>query len=324
MAIDKNSKIYVAGHRGMVGSAIVRKLKALGFTNLVMKNRRELDLINQQSVENFFKIEKPEYVFICAAKVGGINANNIYRAEFIYENIQIQNNLIHFSHISRVKKLIFMGSSCIYPRNCPQPIKEEYLLTDILENTNEPYAIAKIAGIKMCENYYKQYGDLFFSIMPTNTYGPKDNYDLESSHVLPALLRKFHEAKIQKKNEVMIWGSGKPLREFIYVDDIADAAIFTMNLDFKELYKAGLSHLNVGSSIEVSIYDLAKLISNEIEYSGKIKFNPSKPDGTPRKIMDSSRLNNLGWKNFFSLKEGVKMTYSFFKDEYAAKWANDQ
>lgn len=322
MDFNLNSKIYIAGHNGMVGSSVVRSLISKGFKNLIMKNRSDLDLINQEDVHNFFKKEKPEFVIICAAKVGGINANNELRANFIYENIQIQNNLIHFSHTSKVNKLIFMGSSCIYPRNCSQPIKEEYLLSGKLEHTNEPYAVAKIAGIKMCESYYRQYNDSFFSIMPTNTYGPNDNYDLNSSHVLPALVRKVHEAKIGSLNEVTVWGTGKPLREFIYVDDLADAAIHIMNLDFNKLYKDGLTHINVGSSIELTIYELAKLISDEIGYDGTIKFDFSKPDGTPRKIMDSSKLNNLGWKNSFSIEQGIKETYKSFLKEYPIKWKN--
>ena len=296
----------------MVGSAIVKHLRNRNYNSLILKSRKELDLTNQNDVQSFYKKYKPEFVFICAAKVGGVQANNTYRAQFIYENLQIQNNLIHFAHVNGVKKLLFMGSSCIYPRDCPQPIKEEYLLSGYLEKTNEPYAIAKIAGIKMCENYYHQYGSHFFSIMPTNAYGPNDNYNLETSHVLPALIRKFHEAKINNNNYVTLWGSGTPLREFIYVDDIADASIFIMNIDFNKLYKSFVNHINVGSGIEISIMNLAKIIANKIDYKGDIRLDTTKPDGTPRKIMDSSRLQDLGWIARVSLEKGIDLAYNSF------------
>ena len=310
-----NSKIYVAGETGMVGSAIVRALKKNGFNNLVFTTYPQFDLINQEKTEKFFADNRPEYVFIVAAKVGGINANNTYRAQFIYENLMIQNNIIHFSYKYGVKKLLFFGSSCIYPRNISQPMKEDSLLTGILEPTNEPYAIAKIAGIKMCENYFRQYGCDFFSIMPTNAYGPNDNYNLETSHVLPALIRKFHEAKASNKQEVILWGTGKPLREFIFVDDIADAALYVMNLNFSELYKQGLTHLNVGSGKELSIFDLAKKIAKTIDYQGKIEYDTSMPDGAPRKLMDVTLLKNLGWEARVELDVGLGLAYESFLEK---------
>lgn len=308
--MNKTSKIYVAGHKGMVGSAIVRNLSSKGYHNLVFTPHSKYDLTNQKTVADFFKKEKPEYVIDAAAKVGGINANNTLRAQFIYENLMIQNNIIHQSYLNGVKKLLFLGSSCIYPKMASQPLKEEYLLTGELEETNEPYAIAKIVGIKMCENYFRQYGSHFFSIMPTNAYGPNDNYDLETSHVLPALIRKFHEAKINNSKEVVLWGTGKPLREFIYVDDIADAAVFVMDLDFGELYESGISQLNVGSGKEISISDLAQLIGQIVGYRGQIKYDTTKPDGTSRKLMDITRLNNLGWKAKTPIEKGLKLVYT--------------
>lgn len=296
----------------MVGSAMLRLLRHHRYSNLIYKSRRDLDLLNQQAVNHFFQIEKPEFVFICAAKVGGIHANNTLRAEFLYENLQIQNNLIHAAYLNNTKKLLFLGSSCIYPKNSLQPIKEEYLLSGFLENTNEPYAIAKIAGIKLCENYFHQYKSNFFSIMPTNAFGPNDNYNLETSHVFPALIRKIHEAKINEKKSITLWGSGSPLREFIYVDDIANAAFFTMKQNFKKLYESGITHLNVGTQKEISIKELANLISKVLQYNGKIKYDLSKPDGTPRKVMDSSKINSLGWKPKFDIAEGIQLTYKAF------------
>lgn len=314
--MNKDSKIYIAGETGMVGSAIVRKLKQHGYSNFVFTTYPEYDLINQKITNDFFSKNSPEYVFVAAARVGGINANNIFRAQFIYENLMIQNNIIHAAHVHEVKKLLFLGSSCIYPRNCTQPMKEEYLLTGPLESTNEPYAIAKIAGIKMCESYFRQYGDPFFSIMPTNSYGPKDNYNLETSHVLPALIKKFHDAKISKANEVILWGTGKPFREFVYVDDIADAAVFVMNLDFGSLYDKGLCHLNVGSGSEISIADLALMISRIVGFEGDLIYDDTMPDGTPRKIMDTSQLKKMGWESSTSLEEGIKLAYNWFINNY--------
>ena len=306
--MNKSAKIYVAGHRGMVGSAIVRKLKSQGFNNIVSRKSAELDLRNQQAVADFFAEEKPEYVFLAAAKVGGINANNVYRAEFLYDNLMIESNIIHQSHEHGVKKLLFLGSSCIYPKMAPQPLKEEYLLTDSLEYTNEPYAIAKIAGIKLCENYRKQYGSNFISAMPTNLYGPNDNYDLQNSHVLPALLRKFHEAKLEGKAEVEIWGSGTPKREFLHVDDLAEACIHLMK-DYD-----GEEWFNIGTGEDISIKDLALMIKDIVGFEGELKFNTSKPDGTPRKLMDVSKINATGWKHRIGLREGIEAVYSEVKE----------
>lgn len=298
-----NSKIYIAGHNGMVGSAILRALKAKGFTNFILRSSKELDLRNQEAVNSFFQNEQPEYVFLAAAKVGGIQANNIYRGEFLYDNLMIQNNVIHAAYINKVKKLLFLGSSCIYPKLAPQPLKEEALLTGLLEPTNEPYAIAKIAGIKMCEAYRSQYGCNFVSVMPTNLYGPNDNYNLNNSHVLPALLRKFHEAKINDEPTVTVWGSGSPLREFLHADDMANACLFVM-----ENY-SGSDFLNIGSGKEISIKDLALLIKNIVGYTGELVFDSSKPDGTPRKLMDVSRLKDLGWTYKIELETGIKQVY---------------
>jgi GDP-L-fucose synthase len=310
----KNKKIYLAGHNGMVGSAILREFKKQGYENLIHKDLSELDLRKQSDVENFFKENKPEIVVVAAAKVGGILANNTYRAEFLYDNLMIEANLIHSAYVNKVEKLVFLGSSCIYPKLAPQPLKEEYLLSNYLEFTNEPYAMAKIAGIKLCENYYRQYGCNFISAMPTNLYGPYDNFNLETSHVLPALIRKFHETKIHQLESVTIWGSGKPLREFLYVEDLAEAIVFMMSqIDAKDLYENGITHLNVGSGKDISITDLAKLISKIIGFDGKIIYDSSKPDGTPRKLMDVSRINSLGWKYKTELKDGVIKTYDFFK-----------
>ncbi|MFZ9848798.1 MAG: GDP-L-fucose synthase family protein, partial [Flavobacteriales bacterium] len=296
--MEKSAKIYVAGHRGMVGSAIVRKLQKEGFNNIITRTSKDLDLTNQQAVSDFFAKEKPEYVFLAAAKVGGIHANNIYRADFIYQNLMIECNVIHQSYVHGVKKLLFLGSSCIYPKNAPQPIKEEYLLTSVLEETNEPYALAKIAGLKMCENYKRQYGCNFISGMPTNLYGPNDNYDLNNSHVLPAILRKFHEAKEANAPSVEIWGTGKPRREFLHVDDLADACLFLM-----EKYD-GLQLVNIGYGEDVSIGELAELVKKTTGFTGAITNNTSKPDGTMKKLMDCSFLNNLGWKPKIDLAIG--------------------
>lgn len=304
--MDKQSKIYVAGHNGMVGSSIFRKLKHEGFYNIITKSSKELDLINQESVNIFFSKYKPEYVFLAAAKVGGIHANNTYRAEFLYQNLMIEANVIHAAHQMDVKKLLFLGSTCIYPKLAPQPLKEEYLLSGYLEPTNEPYAIAKIAGIKLCETYREQYEKNFISIMPTNLYGPNDNYDLQNSHVLPALIRKFHEAKINQKKYVEIWGSGKPLREFLHVDDLADACYFLMqNYNQKET-------INVGTGKDISIKELAHLIKEIIGFNGDLKFNTAMPDGTHRKLLDVSKLESLGWNFKISLKEGIKNAYDDF------------
>lgn len=309
----KQKKIYIAGHTGMVGSAITRELNKSGYKNLVMKDLDELDLRNQSEVNKFYEEEKPELVIVAAAKVGGILANNTYRAEFIYDNLMIEANLIHASHINKVEKLIFLGSSCIYPKLAPQPLKEEYLLTNYLEYTNEPYAVAKIAGIKLCESYYKQYGSNFYSIMPTNMYGPNDNFNLETSHVLPALIRKIHEAKETKSDAVVLWGSGRPMREFLYVEDLADAMIFLIeNIEAKDIYENGITHLNIGTGIDVTINDLAFLIADIVGFKGKIEYDSSKPDGTPRKLLDVTRLNNLGWKYKTELKDGIIKAYESF------------
>lgn len=304
--MEKQAKIYVAGHRGMVGSAIYRKLKEQGFENIVVRTSKELDLRDQQAVKEFFETEKPEYVFLAAAKVGGIMANNVYRADFIYENLAIQNNVIHYAHENDAKKLMFLGSSCIYPKMAPQPLKEDYLLTGTLEPTNEPYAIAKIAGIKMVESYRLQYDDNYISVMPTNLYGINDNYHPENSHVLPALIRKFHEAKINNSPTVNIWGSGNPLREFMYADDLADACVFLM-----ENYN-DLQFVNIGVGEDISIRDLAELIKEVVGFQGELEFDSSKPDGTPRKLMDVSKLHSLGWKAKTSLKDGIKLAYEDF------------
>lgn len=304
--MEANSKVYIAGYRGMVGSAITRHLKQEGFNNIVTRTSSELDLKNQQAVTDFFAKEKPEYVFLAAAKVGGIVANNTYRAEFLYDNLMIESNIIHAAWQQGVKKLLFLGSSCIYPKLAPQPLKEEYLLTGLLEPTNEPYAIAKIAGIKLCEAYRDQYGCNFIAAMPTNLYGPGDNYHLQNSHVIPALIRKFHEAKQANAPAVEIWGTGTPLREFMHADDLAGACIFLMKNYDEKLF------VNIGTGEEVSIKQLALLVKEVVGFEGEIKFDTSKPDGTPRKLMDSSRLHNMGWKHSTTLKEGLKKTYPLF------------
>lgn len=307
--MNKDSRIYVAGHRGMVGSAIVRKLEKEGFSNLILRKSSQLDLRNQSAVEKFFEEEKPEFVFLAAAKVGGIQANNVFKAEFIYDNLMIQNNVIHYSWKLGVKKLLFLGSSCIYPKYAEQPLKEESLLSGQLEPTNEPYAIAKIAGIKMCESYRFQYNANFISAMPTNLYGPNDNYDLHNSHVLPALIRKFHTAKVKGDSFVEIWGSGTPRREFLHVDDLADACFFLMeNYNEKEF-------VNVGVGEDITIKDLALLVKEIVGFEGELRFNAEKPDGTPRKLMDVSRLNSFGWKAQIGLREGITSVYQGVKDE---------
>lgn len=311
--MELNSKIYIAGHRGMVGSAIMRNLQQKGYTNIVTRTSTELDLRNQQQVADFFANEKPEFVFLAAAKVGGIQANNIYRADFLYENLMIQNNVIHQSFVNKVTKLLFLGSSCIYPKLAPQPLKETSLLTGLLEGTNEPYAIAKIAGIKMCESYKRQYGCNFISVMPTNMYGPNDNYNLANSHVLPALIRKFHDAKENNLPFVEMWGTGTPMREFLHADDLGDACVYLMN------NYNGETFVNIGSGTDLTIKDLALLIKDIVGYKGEIKHDLTKPDGTPRKLMDVSYLHSLGWKHKIELPEGIKMVYEDFKKKEGVK-----
>lgn len=307
--MDKQSKIYVAGHRGMVGSAIVRNLKDNGYTNIIGKTSKELNLMRQDEVERFFEVEKPDYVFLAAAKVGGIHANNTYPAEFIYNNLMIESNIIHSAYKSGVKKLLFLGSSCIYPKMAPQPIKEEYLLSGPLEPTNEAYAIAKIAGIELCKFYRRQYGCDFISAMPTNLYGINDNFDLETSHVMPALIRKFHEATMNGDREVVMWGTGKPKREFLYVDDLADACVHLMNNYSDE------THVNVGTGEDVEIRELAQIIKKVVGYEGEIVNDLSKPDGTPRKLLDVSLLESTGWKYRTELKDGITKVYDWYKGE---------
>ena len=302
--MEKQSKIYIAGHRGMVGSALLRRLQKEGYSNFCFSSSAELDLRDQKAVRFFFQNEKPDYVFLAAAKVGGIHANNSYRAEFLYDNLMIESNLIHFSYESGVKKLLFLGSSCIYPKLAPQPLKEEYLLTGRLEHTNEPYAIAKIAGIKMCDAYRSQYGCNFISAMPTNLYGPNDNYDLNNSHVLPALLRKFHEAKQKREKQVVVWGTGAPRREFLHVDDLADACYFLM----QHYNEEGL--VNIGIGEDISIKELAETIKQIVGFDGELVFDSTKPDGTPRKLLDVSKLNHLGWKPTISFHEGIRKVYA--------------
>ena len=315
--LNKKDKIFVAGHNGMVGSAIVRNLKANGYANILTKDRSDLDLTHQDAVKEYIRDEKPDLVINCAAKVGGIHSNNVYRADFIYSNLQIQNNLIHFSHLYGVKKLLFLGSSCIYPKFTDQPIREEYLLRSPLEPTNEPYAISKIAGIKMCESYYKQYGSDFMAVMPCNQYGPNDNYHPENSHVLPALLRRFHEAVLNNEKELLVWGTGRAKREFLHVDDLASACLFVLeNIKAENIYNLNISHLNVGSGTDISISDLAYLLAEVTKYRGKIKFELDKPDGTLEKLMNSKRINLMGWQPKISLLEGIEKTYEDFKNNY--------
>lgn len=308
--MNLDAKIYVAGHRGLVGSAIVRNLEAKGYKNIIYRTHKELDLTNQESVRRFFEEEKPEYVFLAAAKVGGIHANNTYPADFIYDNLMIQNNVIKAAHDFKVKKLLFLGSTCIYPKMAPQPIKEEYLLTGSLEETNEAYAVAKIAGLEMCKFFKRQYGDNFISCMPTNLYGPNDNFDLKNSHVLPALIRKFHEAKVNNSEAVEVWGTGTPLREFLYVDDMADACVFLMeNYD-------GEQHVNIGTGEEVSIRELAETVKEVVGFDGELVFNTEMPDGTPRKLTTVDKLHGLGWKHKVSLDKGIRLAYNWFLENY--------
>lgn len=307
--IDKSAKVYIAGHRGLVGSAIMRRLMIGGYTNLIGRSHADLDLLDQRATNTFFETEKPEYVFLAAAKVGGIHANNTYPAEFIYENLTVQNNIFHAARAQGAKWLCFLGSSCIYPRDCPQPIKEEYLLAGPLEPTNEPYAIAKIAGIELCNLYNKDQGTRFVSVMPTNLYGPNDTYDLANSHVLPALIRKAHEAKCRGDSEYVVWGSGNPMREFLYVDDMADACFFLLDNDVNEgIY-------NIGSGTDVTIRELAETVMDVIGFKGKITFDTSKPDGTPRKLLDVSRMANLGWKAKTNLRDGIALAYKDFMEK---------
>jgi len=311
--MQSNAKIYIAGHRGMVGSAILRNLQKKGFKNFILKSSAELDLRDQKQVNDFFTSEKPEYVFLAAAKVGGIHANNVFRADFLYENLMIQNNVIHAAYEYKVTKLMFLGSSCIYPKLAPQPLKEDYLLSGYLEDTNEPYAIAKIAGIKLCESYQRQYGCNFISVMPTNLYGPNDSYNLNNSHVLPALIRKFHEAKEHKSSFVEIWGTGTPLREFLHADDLGDACVFLMQ------NYSGTQHVNIGTGSDLSIKELAVMVQKIVGYTGEIKHDLSKPDGTPRKLMDVSFVHSLGWKHSIDLEEGIKQVYEDFKKKENVK-----
>jgi GDP-L-fucose synthase len=312
--MEKKAKIYIAGHTGMVGSSILRTLKEKGYEKFIFTPFPEYDLTNQKTVQDFFEREKPEYVFDAAAKVGGILANDTYRGQFIYDNLMIQNNLIHNAHEFGTKKLLFLGSSCIYPRNCDQPMKEEYLLTGILEQTNEPYAIAKIAGIKMCESYFRQYGSNFISVMPTNLFGPGDNFNLKTSHVVPALIRKFHEAKVAGSGSVEVWGTGNPRREFLYVDDMAAACIYLMeNINAADMFGSCITHINIGRGTDISISSLAKLVADVVGFTGKINYDSSKPDGTPRKLLDVSRLKKMGWKNKIDLREGLERSYSWFE-----------
>ena len=313
--MELNSNIYIAGHKGMVGSAILRNLQEKGYKNFLLKTSSELDLKKTQQVDEFFETEKPDYVFLAAAKVGGIQANNRYRADFLYDNLMIQTNIIHASFVNKVKKLLFLGSSCIYPKLAPQPLKEDYLLSGYLEDTNEPYAIAKIAGIKLCESYFRQHGCNFFSVMPTNLYGKNDNYDLNNSHVLPALIRKFHHAKENNLPFLEIWGTGSPLREFLNADDLSDACVFLMR------NYNGHKHVNIGTGTDISIKDLALLIQKTTGYTGELKYDLSKPDGTPRKLLDVNLLNNLGWKHKISLEEGIKLVYEdYIKNKNVKTW----
>ncbi|MCM2397198.1 GDP-L-fucose synthase [Rhizobium sp. S95] len=304
--MDKNAKIYVAGHRGMVGSAIVRRLRASGYTNIVTRTHNELDLVNQSAVTDFLLHEKPEYIFMAAAKVGGIHANNVYRADFIYQNLMIEANVVEAAHQADVQRMLFLGSSCIYPRDCPQPIREEYLLTAPLESTNEPYAIAKIAGLKLCESYNRQHNRHYNSVMPTNLYGPNDNYDLNNSHVLPALIRKAHEAKLRGDSQLVVWGSGRPMREFLYVDDMADACVFLMETGIDE------GPLNIGTGEDVTVRQLAETVMEVVGFGGEIVYDGSKPDGTPRKLLSVEKMKSYGWTAQTSLKAGIALTYADF------------
>lgn len=316
--LNYNDKIYIAGHRGLVGSALVRQLRARGFSNLLCRTHNDLNLTNQDAVDKFFEIEKPDYVIIAAAKVGGIHANNTYPADFIYQNIMIQTNIIHAAYKNNVKRLLFLGSSCIYPKNAEQPMQEEALLTDLLEPTNEPYAIAKIAGIKLCESYNRQFGTDFRSAMPTNLYGINDNFHPENSHVIPGLMRRFHEAKINNDPEVTIWGTGNAMREFLYVDDMAEGSLFILELDkniYKENTSLSLSHINVGTGKDITIRELAETMKEVIGFDGKLFFDTTKPDGPPKKLIDVTRLSNMGWKFNVNLKKGLGITYKWFLSE---------
>jgi len=316
--VDKDSRIYIAGHRGLVGSAIVRALKKQGFTNLITRTHKELDLVNQQAVGDFFKQEKPDFVILAAAKVGGIYANNVYPADFIYQNIMIEANVIHSSYKHKVKRLLFLGSTCIYPKAVKQPMREDALLTDVLEPTNEPYALAKIAGIKLCESYNRQYGTDFRSVMPTNLYGINDNFHPENSHVIPALMRRFHEAKINNDAEVVVWGSGKAIREFLYVDDMAQASLFLLTLD-EQTYQANtkpmLSHINVGTGVDITIREMAQTMKQVVGFKGKLVFDTTKPDGAPRKLIDVARLSKMGWQYSVALEEGLAQTYQWYLEQ---------
>ena len=318
--LQKSDKIYVAGHRGLVGSAIVRQLESRGFTNLLMRTHKELDLTNQAQVQAFFQKEQPDYVILAAAKVGGIHANNTYPADFIYQNMMIEANVINSAYENKVKRLLFLGSTCIYPKAVEQPMREDALLTDILEPTNEPYALSKIAGIKLCESYNRQHGTDFRSVMPTNLYGINDNFHLENSHVIPALIQKFHQAKINNDEEVVVWGTGEAMREFLYIDDMAEASLFIMELDEKT-YKSNtqptLSHINIGTGKDITIREVAELIKEVVGYKGKIIFDTTKPDGAPRKLINISRLESMGWKYSMDLKHGLKKTYKWYKKEIA-------
>lgn len=316
--MKKDSKIYIAGHQGMVGSAIVRNLKAKGYHSIITASREEVNLLNQESVETFFKRESPEYIFVAAAKVGGIVSNKTYPADFIYQNMVMEANIIHAAHTYKATKLLFLGSSCIYPKMAPQPITEDALLTGPLEPTNEYYAIAKIAGLKLCEAYRAQYGDNFIAVMPTNLYGPNDNYNLQNSHVLPAMIRKFHEAQERGDAEVVIWGTGSPMREFLHVDDLADACVFLM-----ETYDGG-EVLNIGTGVNITIRELAETVQRIVGFSGNLVFDTTKPDGTPRKLLNVSKLHSLGWKHTIDLEEGIRKTYDSFKQELASSTLRDK
>lgn len=310
--MEKDAKTFIAGPKGLVGSALVRHLTQKGYTNLLTPSHAELELLDPTAVATYFQTHQPDYVFLAAAKVGGILANNTYPADFIYQNLMIQNNIIHQSYLNKVKRLLFLGSSCIYPKHCPQPIKEEYLMTGPLEPTNSPYAIAKIAGIEMCWSYNRQYGTQFIPVMPTNLYGPNDNFDLETSHVLPALIRKFHEAKTNKNNSVVVWGTGTPKREFLYVDDLADACLFIMNKEFYNKEHQNNLLINIGTGKEITIHDLSFLIKKTVGFEGEIVFDASKPDGTPLKRLDVNQLKNFGWKNSYSFNDGITKTYEWY------------
>jgi len=320
--MELNNKIYVAGHRGLVGSALIRQLEERGYTNLITRTHKELDLTNQLAVQKFFTDEKPDYVILAAAKVGGIHANNTYPAEFIYQNMMIEANVIDAAYRNGVKRLLFLGSTCIYPKAVAQPMREDALLTDVLEPTNEPYALAKIAGIKLCESYNRQYGTDFRSVMPTNLYGINDNFHPENSHVIPALMRRFHEAKIKNDREVVVWGTGNAMREFLFVDDMAAASLFVLELD-EETYQANtqpmLSHINVGTGVDVTIREMAKTMKRVVSYEGEIQFDASKPDGAPRKLIDISRLSAMGWRYQVDLEEGLKRTYSWYLEAEEAR-----